>query len=318
MSFAPTCTLETWKERQRLLVLVRSFFESRNVLEVETPVLSHACGTDPHLDYFETKGTQPRYLMTSPEFHMKRLLAAKFGDIFQIAKAFRVDEMGVRHNSEFTLVEWYRVGMSMEDLIVEVEALCSKVLNRTVKAKRTRWKDAFTEYAGIDPFCDESEKWRECCAKNHVPDVQGSAQFTLEDWWDYVMVSVIEPHLGLNGPEILMDYPPSQAALSKTSLDADGLCWAKRFELYIENMELCNGYEELTDAQEQAERFQKDLMLRTTLGKSHPNLDEHFLEALQRGMPAASGVAVGLDRLLMIALNKKQISDVVLFPDEIA
>ncbi len=318
MSFLPTCTRETWNARLALVATVRAFFESRGVLEVETPVLSGACGTDPHLDYFETNGKYPRYLMTSPEFHMKRLLASGFGDIYQIAKAFRVDEIGMRHNSEFTLVEWYRIGMSMENLMSEVESLCSRLLGRSIHAARTRWRDAFLNYAGIDPLCENKDSWRACCARHQVPDVDGSDHFTREDWWDYVMVTIIEPHLGKESPEFLVDYPVSQAALAKTYIDTDGWCWAKRFELYIDNMELCNGYEELIDAEEQSNRFEQDLALRKKLHKSEPTLDQNFLDALRSGMPAAAGVALGLDRLIMLALGKKNISEVILFTDSIA
>lgn len=178
--------------------------------------MSRAEGTDPQLDYFETKGTPARYLMTSPEFHLKRLLSAGFGDVFEIAKAFRVDEIGARHNSEFSLVEWYRVGMPMETLMTEVEDLCTQILGREVKAKRTRWKDAFLNYAGIDPFEKPGEAWRKVLRSARRSDVQCSEKFSQEDWWDYLMVTVVEPHLCSSGPEFLMDYPVSQAALAQT------------------------------------------------------------------------------------------------------
>jgi elongation factor P--(R)-beta-lysine ligase len=317
-SFRPACDLETWKARLRLTSAVRDFFNSRGVLEVETPAMSRAEGTDPQLDYFETKGTPARYLMTSPEFHLKRLLSAGFGDVFEIAKAFRVDEIGARHNSEFSLVEWYRVGMPMEMLMMEVEDLCTQILGREVKAKRTRWKDAFLNYAGIDPFEKPGEVWRKCCEAHGVPDVQCSEKFSQEDWWDYLMVTVVEPHLGSSGPEFLMDYPVSQAALAQTFTGDDGRVWARRFELYIETMELCNGYQELTDAAEQERRFGKDIELRAAMGKPLPAADKRFLAALRAGMPAASGVALGLDRLFMLALRKKNIRDVMLFPDDIS
>lgn len=315
-NFEPTCTIEDWKSRLHLLKLVRSFFEERNVLEVESPVLSNACGTDPYLDYFETKGLPTRYLMTSPEFHMKRLLAAGFGDIFQIAKVFRYGERGTRHNTEFSMVEWYREGMSMEDLMTEVEDLCSVVLNSKVKAKRTRWLDAFKIYAQLDPFCSNFMEFVKSCERHHIPVPGNYMAFSREEWWDYLMVMVIEPFLGKEEPEFLTAYPPSQAALAKTYVGEDGLIWANRFELYIENMELCNGYQELTDAVEQKERFKKDLFLRERLGKTLPKIDNLFLEALHHGMPSCSGVALGLDRLFMLALKKGEISDVLLFPDD--
>lgn len=316
MEFRPSCSRETWKNRLALTQKVRAFFQKRNVLEVETPVLSRASGTDAHLDYFETVGKPARYLMTSPEFHLKRLLAAGFGDIFEIAHAFRQDEVGRKHNSEFELVEWYRVGMPYEELMCEVEDLASEILGKMVKAERLSFREAYRRYAQVDPFTATREDFRQALKANQVPDVEGSDSFSREDFWDYLMVTVIEPHLGKDSPQFLMDYPESEAALAQTYLNANGDRVAKRFELYIQNMELCNGYEELTDPQEQRRRFEADIAWRKANGKPIPAIDERFLAALEHGMPAASGVAMGLDRLFMLALGKSKIEDVVLFMDD--
>lgn len=316
MNFRPTCDLETWKARNLLTEKVRRFFRARNVQEVETPVLSRASGTDAHLDYFETLGKPAHYLMTSPEFHLKRLLAAGFGDIFEIAHAFRVDEIGKKHNAEFELVEWYRVGMPFERLMEEVEDLAAEILGRPVKAERLRFRDAYLRYAGVDPFTASADEFRAALRRNDVPDVEGSDSFVREDWWDYLMVTLVEPHLGKDAPQFLMDYPASCAALAKTYVNSAGDAVAKRFELYIENMELCNGYEELTDPAEQRRRFEADIAFRKAHGKPVPALDERFLSALEYGMPEASGVAMGLDRLFMLALGKKKIEEVVLFMDD--
>lgn len=316
MEFRPSCSRETWKNRLALTQKVRAFFQKRNVLEVETPVLSRASGTDAHLDYFETIGKPSRYLMTSPEFHLKRLLAADFGDIFEIAHAFRLDEVGRKHNSEFELVEWYRVGMHYEELMCEVEDLASEILGKMVKAERLSFREAYRRYAQVDPFTATREDFRQALKANQVPDVEGSDSFSREDFWDYLMVAVIEPHLGKDSPQFLMDYPESEAALAQTYLNANGDRVAKRFELYIQNMELCNGYEELTDPQEQRRRFEADIAWRKANGKPIPAIDERFLAALEHGMPAASGVAMGLDRLFMLALGKSKIEDVVLFMDD--
>ncbi|MCI5601203.1 MAG: EF-P lysine aminoacylase EpmA [Hallerella porci] len=316
MEFRPSCSRETWKNRLALTQKVRAFFQKRNVLEVETPVLSRASGTDAHLDYFETIGKPSRYLMTSPEFHLKRLLAADFGDIFEIAHAFRLDEVGRKHNSEFELVEWYRVGMHYEELMCEVEDLASEILGKMVKAERLSFREAYRRYAQVDPFTATREDFRQALKANQVPDVEGSDSFSREDFWDYLMVTVIEPHLGKDSPQFLMDYPESEAALAQTYLNANGDRVAKRFELYIQNMELCNGYEELTDPQEQRRRFEADIAWRKANGKPIPAIDERFLAALEHGMPAASGVAMGLDRLFMLALGKSKIEDVVLFMDD--
>lgn len=316
--FAPTCSRETWVERQALLAKVRSFFLGKNILEVESPTLSNAGGTDPQLDYFEVDSRPRQYMMTSPEFHMKRLLAAGFGDIFQITKSFRKDEFGSHHNNEFSMVEWYRVGMPQEQLMDEVESLVSSVLGHPLNAKRTRWIDAFKNYAGVDPFCKDLTNFSDTCEYHGVPVPERCGMMSREDWWDYLMVFVVEPALASHGPEFITDYPPSQAALAQTYVDKDGLTWAKRFELFVNKVELCNGYTELTDVAEQRRRFEADLDIRRKAGKSLPPLDERFLAALESGMPECSGVALGLDRLFMLALGKSEIADVILFPSPIA
>ena len=315
-NFRPTCDRETWKARQSLLAKGRACFETRGVLEVETPTVSNAGGTDPQLDYFEVEGK--RYLMTSPEFHMKRLLAAGFGDIFQITKSFRKDEFGAHHNNEFSMVEWYRVGMPQEQLMDEVEALVSDILGKPIHARRTRWIDAFRNYAGVDPLSATEGDFAAACTEHSIPLPTGVSAMSQEDWWDYLMVFAVEPALAKNGPEFILDYPQSQAALAQTYISEDGHTWAKRFELFVDQVELCNGYTELTDAKEQRRRFEADLEIRRSMGKTLPTLDENFLAALESGMPACSGVALGLDRLFMLALRKKEIKDVILFPSVIA
>ena len=316
-AFAPTCTRETWVKRQALMAQVRDFFVRRNALEVETPVLSAYGGTDPQLDYFEIEDPK-RFMMTSPEFHMKRLLAAKFGDIFQITKSFRKDEFGGHHNNEFSMVEWYRVGMPQDKLMDEVEDLVSEIIGTKLNARRTRWIDAFKNYAGVNPFCEKLSDFAEACRARNIPVPEKSETLTREDWWDYLMVFLVEPALASNGPEFILDYPPSQAALAQTYVDADGYTWARRFELFVNQVELCNGYTELTDAVEQRRRFNADLEIRRAMNKPLPPLDERFLAALESGMPACSGVALGLDRLFMLALGKEEIADVILFPSPIA
>ena len=316
-AFAPTCSRETWVKRQALMTRVREFFVRRNALEVETPVLSAYGGTDPQLDYFEIEDPK-RFMMTSPEFHMKRLLAANFGDIFQITKSFRKDEFGGHHNNEFSMVEWYRVGMPQDKLMDEVEDLVSEILGKRLNARRTRWIDAFRNYAGVDPFCEKLTDFADACSSRQIPVPEKSETLTREDWWDYMMVFLVEPALASNGPEFILDYPPSQAALAQTYTDSDGYTWARRFELFVNQVELCNGYTELTDAVEQRRRFNADLEIRKGMDKPLPPIDERFLAALESGMPACSGVALGLDRLFMLALGKEEIADVILFPSPIA
>ena len=315
-NFAPTCSRESWIKLQALMNKVRRFFEGRGVLEVETPVLSAAGGTDPQLDYFEVEGK--RFMMTSPEFHMKRLLAAGFGDIFQITKSFRKDEFGAHHNNEFSMVEWYRVGMPQEKLMDEVEALVSEIIGKSINARRTRWIDAFKSYAGVNPLTASGEEFAAACTAREIPLPADGTAMSREDWWDYLMVFAVEPELAKNGPEFILDYPQSQAALAQTYVGEDGFTWARRFELFVDQVELCNGYTELTDAKEQRRRFDADLEIRRGMNKPLPPVDEHFLAALESGMPACSGVALGLDRLFMLAMNKKEIKDVILFPSVIA
>ena len=316
-AFAPTCTRETWVKRQALMARVRDFFVRRNALEVETPVLSAYGGTDPQLDYFEIEDPK-RFMMTSPEFHMKRLLAAKFGDIFQITKSFRKDEFGGHHNNEFSMVEWYRVGMIQDKLMDEVEDLVSEIIGTKLNARRTRWIDAFKNYAGVNPFCEKLTDFADACSAREIPVPEKSETLTREDWWDYLVVFLVEPALASNGPEFILDYPPSQAALAQTYVDDDGYTWARRFELFVNQVELCNGYTELTDPVEQRRRFYADLEIRKGMNKPLPPIDERFLAALESGMPACSGVALGLDRLFMLALGKEEIADVILFPSPIA
>ncbi len=316
-AFAPTCSRETWVKRQSLMAKVRDFFVRRNALEVETPVLSAYGGTDSQLDYFEIEDPK-RFMMTSPEFHMKRLLAANFGDIFQITKSFRKDEFGGHHNNEFSMVEWYRVGMSQDKLMDEVEDLVSEIIGTKLNARRTRWIDAFKNYADVNPFCEKLTDFADACRAREIPVPEKSETLTREDWWDYLMVFLVEPALASNGPEFILDYPPSQAALAQTYVDADGYTWARRFELFVNQVELCNGYTELIDAVEQRRRFNADLDIRRAMNKPLPPLDERFLAALESGMPACSGVALGLDRLFMLALGKTEIADVILFPSPIA
>ena len=278
--------LEDWKQRQKLHCKVREFFLNRGLLEVDVPMLSPFAGTDPQLDYFETL-LPAHYLATSPEFYMKRLLAEGFGDIFSLTHAFRKGETGKRHNSEFNIAEWYRIGFSAEELQQEILDLVNCITGLNLPLKRTTWQAAFE---GID--MEERKDW------------------TQEEMEDYTMATIIEPNLGKNCAEFIVDYPPERAALAKIRKTA-----ACRFELYVNGIELCNGYEELTDAKEQKKRFLEDIEKRKKMGKPIPKIDENFLAALEKGIPECSGVALGLDRLYMLAMGKDNIEDVLLFKE---
>ncbi|MCL2283925.1 MAG: EF-P lysine aminoacylase EpmA [Fibromonadales bacterium] len=276
-------SVEAWKERQNLHNRVRNFFLKRGLLEVDVPILSTACGTDPQLDYFETL-SPTRYLATSPEFYMKRLLANGYGDIFCLTHAFRKGESGERHNCEFSIAEWYRIGFSAEDLQQEILDLANEITGLSLPLKRTTWKQLF-EKIDIEKLKAEHPDW------------------TLEEIED---CAISEPDLGKNCAEFIVDYPPERAALSKIRNNV-----ACRFELYINGIELCNGYEELTDAKEQRKRFADDVEKRKKLGKLVPKIDEDFLSALEKGIPECSGVALGLDRLYMLAMGKNDINEVM-------
>jgi len=275
-----------WKQRQNLHYKVRDFFLKRGLLEVDVPMLSVAGGTDPQLDYFETL-SPTRYLATSPEFFMKRLLAEGYGDIFCLTHAFRKGECGERHSPEFNIAEWYRIGFSAEDLQQEILDLVNEITGLNLRLKRTTWNQLF-ENVDMEKLKAEHKSW------------------TWEEVEDYAMSGIIEPNLGKNCAEFIVDYPPQRAALAKIRKGV-----ACRFELYINGIELCNGYEELIDAQEQRKRFSEDLEKRRKTGKPVPKIDDDFLAALEKGLPECSGVALGLDRLYMLALGKKDISEVL-------
>ena len=283
--------VNTWKQRQRLHCKVREFFLKRGILEVDVPILSSASGTDPQLDYFETL-SPTRYLATSPEFFMKRLLASGFGDIFCLTHAFRKNESGERHNCEFNIAEWYRTGFSAEDLQQEILDLVNEITGLNLHLKRTSWEQLFEEVA-LEKLKAQHRDW------------------TREEIEDYAMSSIMEPKLGENCAEFIVGYPPQRATLAKIHKNV-----ACRFELYINGIELCNGYEELINAEEQKKRFSEDLEKRKKMNKPIPKIDDHFLAALERGIPECSGVALGLDRLYMLALGKKDISEVLLFGDD--
>jgi len=283
--------VDTWKQRQNLHYKVRDFFLKRGLLEIDVPMLSTTSGTDPQLDYFETLSSA-RYLATSPEFFMKRLLANGFGDIFCLTHAFRKNESGGQHNSEFNIAEWYRIGFSAEDLQQEILDLVNEITGLNLSLKRTAWEQLF-EKVDFEKLKAEHKDW------------------TMEEIEDYAMSSIIEPSLGENCAEFIVNYPPQRAALAKICKNV-----ACRFELYINGIELCNGYEELINAEEQRKRFSEDLEKRKKTGKPIPKTDDNFLAALEKGMPECSGVALGLDRLYMLALGKRDINEVLLFGDK--
>lgn len=316
----PSAPLEALALRARLLGHIRDFFAQRQVLEVETPLLSAAAATDPQLESFVTRYIgpgasqgQPLYLHTSPEFAMKRLLAAGSGPIYQIGKVFRNGEFGRRHNPEFTLLEWYRPGFDTHRLMDEVEALVRHALRpwRELGAsERLSYREAFLRHADIDPHVADRAQLASCAAAHGIAAPAGD--LGIDAWRDLLLTHLIEPHLGRRGPTFLHDYPASQAALARIRPGEPPL--AERFELYIDGVELANGYHELGDADTQRARFEADLTVRRAAGKSVVPLDERLLGALRHGLPDCAGVALGVDRLLMLAAKAESLDQVLAFP----
>ncbi|MEA3250873.1 MAG: EF-P lysine aminoacylase EpmA [Pseudomonadota bacterium] len=311
----PSASIETLRARARLLARVRAFFAERDVLEVETPVLGHGGSTDVHLAALSLSATtdagrERLWLQTSPEFAMKRLLAAGSGPIFQLARCFRDGEVGPRHNLEFTMLEWYRPGLALAELIDESVALVRELLPEAGPRRLRRYRELFREQLQVDPFTTPLESLRRLAGERGGLDMNDADR---DGCLDLLMGLVIEPTLGREGVDVVIDYPASQAALARHHHDADGELVAARFELYVAGLELANGYDELTDAAEQARRFAEDNARRRELGKPEVDVDTRLLAALEAGMPAGSGVALGIDRLIQLALGKTRVEDVMAF-----
>lgn len=306
VNWQPTTSLTALKARANLLAKIREFFAARQVLEVETPLLSHATIPDPNIHSFATQYfKETLYLQTSPEFAMKRLLAKGSGDIFQICKAFRNEEHGFQHNPEFTILEWYRVGFDHHALMQDMDDFLHFLLN-TNPAEKVTYQAVFQKYLSIDPLnCSTSEliAYAKQHGINEIPDLDK------DSWLNLLFAEIIEPKLGLNRPTFIYNYPASQAALAKINGDI-----AERFELFIDGIELANGFHELTDATEQRMRFEEENDKRLKQNLPTAPLDENFLAALKHGMPNCAGVAVGIDRLLLLIARKKNIKHVISFP----
>jgi elongation factor P--(R)-beta-lysine ligase len=316
----PAASLQTLRRRAELLARTRAFFAARGLLEVETPQLSAAAATDLHLESLAAAapgGGLSGWLHTSPEFPMKRLLAAGAGDIWQLARVFRGAERGRRHNPEFTLLEWYRVGWDAPALMDEVDALLRALAGDaiTAPARRTSYRAAFLEHAGFDPFTAGE---REIAGALERGGVSLSAQAGLQqdDLLDLALAALVEPAFDPRQPTFVYDFPASHAALARIRPGEPPL--AERFELFLGGMELANGFHELTDADEQAARFRTDLERRQERGLAVPPVDARLLAAMAHGLPDCAGVALGFDRLVMILAGAERIDEVLAFPWDIA
>jgi lysyl-tRNA synthetase class 2 len=314
----PSASFETLRLRARLNALIRAFFAGRDATEVETPVMSVAGNTDPNIASFQlqfsgrTDGApRTRWLRTSPEYPLKRLLAAGFGDCYELGRVFRDGEAGGRHNPEFTMLEWYRLGWDHQRLIDETAQLvlaALELVGRTATLKRVGYHDLYRQQLGIDPHSATLEHLQAALG-DVVIDPEG---LTRDDWLDLLMTHRLQPAFAPDQLLALYDYPASQCALARLG-QRDGMAVAERFELYLGPLELANGYHELADADEQGQRFDRDIALRRQRGDALPPRDERLLEALHAGFPHCAGVAMGIDRLLMAMLGSQRISDVVAF-----
>ncbi|MEX0606156.1 MAG: EF-P lysine aminoacylase EpmA [Marinobacter sp.] len=318
-TWRPSASLAAIQSRAQQLSYVRDFFASRNVLEVETPVLASHGANDLNIDSVRVDlaplpgFTSARgWLQSSPEYHMKRLLAAGSGPIYQITRAFRNGERGVRHNPEFSLLEWYRPGFDDLELMAEVATLVCGWLDLQMPQRLT-YRDAFCRYAGFDAVTASDSAVAQKCERWVGAEL--AARLTRDECLDVLMSHEIEPALRHLPPTFLCYYPASQAALAKTSV-SESVTVAHRFELYVEGLELCNGYWELTDATEQRRRFEMENRSRHAAGKPDMGIDERLLAAMASGLPPCAGVALGLDRLLMLKLRTRDIADVLSFPVE--
>ena len=323
-SWKPSAEITTLKRRAQYLADVRLFFAERDVWEVETPILSQAAPTAPYLDSFTTDyrpiGTQAKqtyYLQTSPEFSMKRLLAADSGSIYQIARVFRNGEQGRLHSPEFTMLEWYRPELTLPQLMDEVNVLLRQVFN-IEPVIRLSYRSVFEFFLKINVFNCTDEVIKHC-ALERISSLPIDLELDRDGWLELLMSYIIEPRLAAMAmPLFIYDFPASQAQLAKLKKDSSGNQVADRFELYIDGVELANGYNELLDADELRQRFEADNQLRKQQNKAEIPLDEHLLAAMQNGLPECSGVALGLDRLIMLALNQTKLSEVNSFSFECA
>lgn len=329
IDWQPSASIETLHKRADILASIRAFFAQRNVLEVETPSLSAHTITDPHLQALHTLHTEPgashsrtMYLQTSPEYAMKRLLAFGSGDIYQLCKAYRDDEVGRLHNPEFTMLEWYRVGFSMQKLIDEVAALLKALINLNVE--QYTYAELFQRHCGFNPLNASLSEIKQCCEQyslgDYISSIENAYSFSEQNKADNNLVrdaalqvlfsQQIENKIGQQKATIVTHFPASQASLA--TLAENGLT-AHRFEVYYQGIELANGFHELQDPQIQEQRFISDNQKRAAMGLAEMPIDTYFLAAMKAGLPACAGVALGVDRLIMLILNLPHIKQVLSF-----
>lgn len=319
----PSAALPAIRLRARVNALVRAFFAERGVLEVETPVMSQAGNTQPNIASFALEfsghvdaGARTRWLRTSPEYPLKRLLAAGIGDCYELGRVFRDGEAGGRHNPEFTMLEWYRVGWDHRRLADEAAGIVQAALalvGRQARVVATSYRQLYRDALGLDPMLADNATLHAALGDIAI-DGEG---LNRDDWLDLLMSHRIQPGFAPDQLLVLYDYPASQCMLARVR-DSDGdvlapVPVAERFELFLGPLELANGYHELADAGEQRARFERELVERERRGDVLPPIDGHLLDALDNGFPACAGVALGVDRLLMAMLGTARIADVLAF-----
>ena len=314
-SYAPSMSLEMAHKRAQMLTQIRQFFAERQVLEVQTPLMSQAGNTDVFVPSISTNVTvqdkpQTHYLHTSPEFAMKRMLASWKVAIYQICPVFRDNEVGSRHNSEFTMLEWYRPGFDLEALAAELSDLLTTVYGQPQNLTHYSYSQAFVDYVGIHPLTASLETIKATAEKNALGGLDLGED--RQGWLDVLFSHLVEPNLGYQSPTLITDYPPATAALAKVETDEQGNEVAKRFELYINGIEIANAYDELADGAALQVRFEADNEERARRGLPIMPIDERLVAACD-DLPACSGIALGIDRLLMVVTGTKSIDEVIGF-----
>ncbi len=310
-----SATNDILRSRAHMFTATRNFFHERGYLEVDTPCLLHAVAPEQHIEPFQLDyAGRTFYLQTSPELAMKRLIAGGSGPIFQIAHVFRQEEWGKLHNPEFRLLEWYHPQWTYRELMHEVDSYVREILQNKVTLKATlfrTYQSVFSEFAEVDPFAASSEELA-ATVKNAAIDVSANKTTSRDEWLDLIFSMIIQPRLPKDTPVFIHDFPASQAALAEIKPDDPAV--AQRFELLINGIELANGFQELTNAEEQLQRFLAVNAARESNQQAPLEIDLKFIAALQQGFPSCAGVAVGLDRLLMISLGLNNIQSGIPFP----
>lgn len=314
LQWEPTASIATLQQRALFLQAIRTFFAERQVLEVDVPVLSQGVTLAPHICSFQIG---QYFLQTSPEHAMKRLLAAGSGPIYYLGKAFRQEEVGVRHNPEFTMLEWYRPQWDHWQLIEEVDLLFQTLL-ACKPAKRVTYHGLFKTRFGVHPHFCKVEDLQYIAIQAGWLSPSALPDLDKDGWLDLLMSHGIEPELGRDAPVVVTDFPATQSSLAKirtvvSASPAGEFKVAERFEFYYQGMELANGYHELTCAKEQRQRLEKEVAIRKASGLAAYPIDERLLGALEAGFPACAGVAVGMDRLFMLKLGETDIARVLPF-----